>query len=149
MAATGVPVAGMTVTDGGDTTGSRSTAGPSAAMIAAALSRVRSLTPHEAAAALDHHTTTLDVRELAEGAATGRIPGAVPMPLGAFGLAADATGAWPLGSIAPVRPVLVYCAAGDRSALVADRLRLLGYRDVSHLAGGFTAWRDCGFPVER
>src|SRR5215210_730389 len=36
------------------------------------------------------------------------------------------------------RPVLLYCAAGNRSAFAARTLEELGYENVRSLAGGFT-----------
>ncbi len=44
--------------------------------------------------------------------------------------------------------VLVMCAGGVRSLFAAEGLQRLGYRDVSSVAGGFTAWKDAGLPVE-
>ncbi len=46
------------------------------------------------------------------------------------------------------RAILVYCAAGNRSAFAAKTLEELGYEDVVSLAGGFTDWKRNGFPVE-
>ena len=46
------------------------------------------------------------------------------------------------------RPLLVYCAAGNRSAFAAKTLAELGYQDVASLAGGFTDWKRNGFPTE-
>lgn len=44
--------------------------------------------------------------------------------------------------------VIVYCAAGNRSALAADTLREMGYRDVASMAGGFRGWVEAGGDVE-
>ncbi len=45
------------------------------------------------------------------------------------------------------RPVYIYCATGNRSALVADTMLKMGYPSVSNLAGGIARWRHLGFPV--
>jgi sulfur-carrier protein adenylyltransferase/sulfurtransferase len=42
--------------------------------------------------------------------------------------------------------IVVYCAAGMRSAFAAKTLQELGYTDVSSLAGGFGKWKDEGRP---
>ena len=47
----------------------------------------------------------------------------------------------------PQREVLLICAAGMRSLLVADALRRMGYKRVASIAGGFTRWRADGLPV--
>ena len=47
------------------------------------------------------------------------------------------------------RPVVLYCASGQRSALAANTLQeLLGYEDVSSMTGGITLWKDRGYEVE-
>ena len=46
------------------------------------------------------------------------------------------------------RPVVLYCAGGNRSAFAAKTLAELGYDDVASLAGGFTDWKRNGFPVQ-
>ena len=44
--------------------------------------------------------------------------------------------------------VVLYCGGGFRSALAADNLRQMGYRNVYSLAGGFRALQSEGFAVE-
>jgi rhodanese-related sulfurtransferase len=46
-------------------------------------------------------------------------------------------------------PIILYCGGGYRSALVADTLQLMGYKDVLSLVGGIRALHDAGFPLER
>jgi phage shock protein E len=46
------------------------------------------------------------------------------------------------------RPILVYCAAGNRAALAADSLQKMGYRHVFSLKGGLSAWLEAGGLVE-
>jgi len=41
-----------------------------------------------------------------------------------------------------------YCASGWRSALAACTAQEMGLSRVSHIEGGFAAWRDAGGPVE-
>jgi rhodanese-related sulfurtransferase len=46
--------------------------------------------------------------------------------------------------------VVVYCATStcDSSVIVGNRLVELGYRNVSHYAGGKRDWIEAGLPVE-
>ena len=46
------------------------------------------------------------------------------------------------------RPLVIYCAHGNRSLRVADALTNAGYRDAVSLAGGIVAWERAGLPVE-
>ena len=82
----------------------------------------------------------LDVREQDEWD-EGHIPGAVHVPRGHLESRVE--------RLAPdhERPVVVYCASGNRSAFAAKTLSELGYEDVVSLAGGFTDWKRNGFDV--
>lgn len=44
-------------------------------------------------------------------------------------------------------PVLLICAAGARSLLVAEALQRLGYADVASVAGGYSSWQAQGLPI--
>jgi rhodanese-related sulfurtransferase len=46
-------------------------------------------------------------------------------------------------------PMVLYCGGGFRSALVADNLQKMGYRNAISLDGGWRAWQQSGLPVER
>lgn len=43
--------------------------------------------------------------------------------------------------------IVVYCGGGYRSALVADNLQKMGYRNVYSMAGGIRLWRELGYPT--
>lgn len=84
----------------------------------------------------------LDVREPDEHA-QGVIPGATLLPRGLLEGRIEA--------VAPQRSakLVVYCAGGSRSALAASSLLALGYEHVRSLAGGMTAWRSAGGPIDK
>jgi rhodanese-related sulfurtransferase len=44
--------------------------------------------------------------------------------------------------------IILYCGGGYRSALVADTLQRMGYRNVISMDGGWKRWCDLGHPVE-
>ena len=44
-------------------------------------------------------------------------------------------------------PIVLYCGGGFRSALAADNLRKMGYRNVLSMDGGVRGWREKGFPL--
>lgn len=46
------------------------------------------------------------------------------------------------------RPVIVYCANGQRSILAASRLAAAGYTNVAELTGGYQSWIMALLPVE-
>jgi rhodanese-related sulfurtransferase len=44
--------------------------------------------------------------------------------------------------------LVLYCGGGFRSALAADNLRKMGYKNAISLDGGWRAYRESGLPVE-
>jgi len=45
------------------------------------------------------------------------------------------------------RRMVLYCGGGYRSALAADAIQRMGYRNVLSMAGGFRGWNEAGLPV--
>lgn len=109
---------------------------------------IRNLTPAEVEANLFVPDALLvDVREPEELSDDGLIAGAVHAPRGVLELRADPSSPQHRADFDPERRTILYCSTGERSALAADLLRRLGYRDVGHLDGGLVAWRAAGLPV--
>jgi sulfur-carrier protein adenylyltransferase/sulfurtransferase len=83
----------------------------------------------------------VDIRELEEWS-EGRIPGAVHIPRGNLESRIE--------QAAPdkTQPIVVYCAAGNRSVFGAKSLEELGYENVVSLAGGYVDWKRSGFDTE-
>ena len=83
----------------------------------------------------------VDVREQDEWD-EGHIPGAVHIPRGNLESRIERT--------APRRSerIVIYCAAGNRSAFAAKTLEELGYENVSSHAPGYEGWKRDGFPTQ-
>ena len=90
----------------------------------------------------------IDLRETEELTATGRIPGSIHVPRGMLEFRADPTSPYHQDPIDPSKRIILHCASGGRSALAATTLQAMGYSDVAHLDGGFTAWKAAGKSVE-
>lgn len=88
----------------------------------------------------------VDVREAGEIRFTGKARGAQAIPLGVLALKADPK--VPDATLAPGRPVAVYCASGGRSGMAARMLRQMGYETVWNI-GGLGDWRAAGGQVEK
>jgi phage shock protein E len=84
----------------------------------------------------------LDVRTAAEFA-TGYIAGAVNIDF------RSATFAQQLAKLDRAQHWLVHCASGKRSTAALTTLAELGFKQVTHLDGGFNAWQQAGLPVAR
>jgi rhodanese-related sulfurtransferase len=84
----------------------------------------------------------LDVRETQEYEG-GRLPKAIHIPLSQIGSRA--------GELAKLtaRPIVAYCASGNRSRMAGTALARIGFKDIYNLSGGYRAWKDAGLPVEK
>lgn len=89
----------------------------------------------------------VDIRERAELKAEGVIPGAFHAPRGLLEFWVDPTSPWHQRPLAPGKRLVLFCAAGWRSALAAKALQDMGRADVCHLGDGFSAWKAAGAPV--
>lgn len=106
---------------------------------------VRELAPQEASQLADSKPAHgrparyIDVRETSEWQ-EGHIVGAVHVPRGHLESRIEAA--------VPDRdtPLILYCAAGNRSVLAARQLADLGYTDVLSMSGGFQQWKSEGRP---
>ena len=91
----------------------------------------------------------VDVREAAELAAQGKIPGAVHATRGLLEFYADPSSPAHKPELASGKRLVVYCASGGRSALAAKALQDMGIGNVANMLGGFTTWQQEGGTIER
>jgi len=82
----------------------------------------------------------LDVREENEFARE-HIAGARLMPLSSFRAQLDAV------PLPRDKPIVLCCAAGNRSQAALRKLAAAGYTRVTHIGGGLAAWKSGGLPV--
>ena len=119
------------------------------AMLAEADAAVPRITPDEAKGLVGRPDVLfLDVREPAEVAASGKVPGAIAIPRGLVEFRADPTLPSHDAAFDRAKTVIAYCASGGRSALVGKTLKDMGYAKVRNL-GGFKGWVDAGGQVEK
>jgi rhodanese-related sulfurtransferase len=118
--------------------------------VKAAKSRISEVSPAELQGMLESVDDLLlvDVRESSEHE-QGHIRGALLVPRGILEAAADPTYTKHLPELSSARDrtLVLYCATGGRSALAADTLRLMGFRHVSSLDGGYVRWEQEALPV--
>ncbi len=108
-------------------------------MVVAAKRDIREFTPAEVEARLGGEFVLVDVRE-ADEFEQGTIPGSRLIPRGVL----ESN----IGLQIPDRSteIILYCAAGARSALAAKSLQEMGYGNVSSMSGGFGQWKSEGRP---
>ncbi len=90
----------------------------------------------------------VDLRDRSERERHGVLPGSVHAPypdlrdnLAAGGLLHEL-------SSATARPLVFYCAYGERSAMAVEAARGAGFGEARHLHGGVDAWTKAGAPLD-
>jgi len=112
------------------------------ALVDAAKSRVREISAEDTRRKLQSGGAhVIDVREESEWAA-GHIKGAEYIGRGV--LERDVETRIPDKNA----ELILYCGGGFRSALSADNLQSMGYKNVLSMAGGWREWQSKGFPTE-
>ena len=82
----------------------------------------------------------LDVRESGEWS-NGHIPGARHITLSQLDKRISEIEKY------KTRPMIIYCASGNRSRSACNKLKQAGFEQVFNLDGGIAAWSDSGLPV--
>lgn len=96
----------------------------------------------------DPGVVLVDIRDIRELWRDGTIPGALHAPRGMLEFWVDPESPYHKEVFASGKRFLLFCAAGWRSALAAKAVQDMGLEGVSHMGGGFTAWKEAGGPVE-
>lgn len=121
-------------------------------MVAEALADVPTVTPVEAQRRIqqDPSTLVIDVRDAADIAATGTVPGAINVSYGTLTYAADheVPQDWRDPRLQDrSRPIITTCILNPLGALGGKLLKDMGFANVYILAGGVQAWKEAGLPV--
>ena len=95
----------------------------------------------------DDPPVLVDIRDIREVWIEGSIPDAKHAPRGMVEFWADPETDYYKPFFHPGNRYVLYCNEGGRSALAARDLRGMGYPDVAHLEGGFTAWQAADAPI--
>ena len=119
-------------------------------VVARAKATIKECTVSEARQCLGASTLLIDIREAAEYE-RGHIPGAILSPRGLLEFEihrlVDCTSTDP-GMAPEDREIVLYCGTGGRSALAAETLNAMGYRNVRSMAGGIVAWAAAQLPID-
>lgn len=90
----------------------------------------------------------LDIREIQECVDLGIIPGAKHAPRGMLEFWADPASPYGRDYFDENKRTIVYCAGGGRSVYAVKALEDMGYKNVAHLASGFTGWKAADEDIE-
>ncbi len=91
----------------------------------------------------------VDLREAAERARHGEIPGSMHLPYPTLAENIRPGGVLHTLATAAATRLLFYCAYGERSAMAVQAAQDAGLADCRHLAGGLDAWNKAGGKIVR
>ena len=90
----------------------------------------------------------IDIRDVRELEKEGRIKNSIHIPRGMLEFWIDPSSQYfKEGKLDLEKEMVLFCAAGARSALAAKSLQDMGFQKVSHVMGGFSALQDSEFEV--
>lgn len=99
----------------------------------------------EAASKMRDGIVFVDLREESERRRDGAIADSLHVPYQSLSMALAPGGV--LAEMAKERPLLLYCAFGERSALALKALTAAGFKNAKHLGGGTDAWAKAKLPL--
>src|SRR5258708_7300100 len=112
-------------------------------LVADAKKNITEISPGDAATrSKSGEAVIADVRDKDEWD-EGHIPAAIHMSRGTIELDIEEKGPDPNAMI------ICHCGGGGRSALAAESLQKMGYKNVRNMAGGFKAWKADGLPTAK
>ena len=115
-----------------------------------ALKEIKTLSVDQALELVKENKCSLvDIRDIRELDKEGRIQNSAHIPRGMLEFWMDPQSAYfKSGKIDMEKEIVLFCAGGLRSALATKSLKDMGYKNVSHIEGGFSSMKNKGFDVE-
>ena len=96
----------------------------------------------------DSSCNLIDVRELNELDAAGRVDGASHIPRGMLEVYLDPNSpVFQNGQLDQNKEFVLFCAGGVRSALAVKSLMDMVYKKISHIEGGFASMSNSKFKI--
>jgi rhodanese-related sulfurtransferase len=117
-------------------------------LIARAMAQIETVPLEKAQILLDDPDTIfVDIRDIRELEREGMIPNAIHAPRGMLEFWVDPDSPYYKPIFGEGKRLVLYCASAWRSALAAETLENMGVPNVSHLEGGFSAWKKAQLPT--
>ena len=121
----------------------------SQSLVQEALKVVKTILPEEALEkSKNNQCNLIDIRDALELQNEGRIEKALNISRGLleFSIHPDSPYVKKYG-LDLNKEIVLFCAAGGRSALAAKTLQEMGFKNVSHIDGGFNSMKNSGFKI--
>ena len=118
-------------------------------LVAEASSEVKTINTNQAYNLVKENKCNLiDLRDIRELEKEGRIENSIHIPRGMLEFWIDPNSQYfKEGKLDLQKEMVLFCAAGARSALAAKSLQDMGFEKVSHVEGGFGAIKQSKFKI--
>ena len=118
-------------------------------LVAEALSEIKTISPKEALELSNKNQCNLiDIRDGLELQKLGRIENSFHISRGLLEFSINPDSAYVQNNNLDLnKEIVLFCAAGGRSALAVKTLKEMGFKKVSHIEGGFGNMSNSGFKV--
>ena len=119
-------------------------------LVSEALNEVKTITPEEAMKLNSENKCNLiDIRDGVELEKLGAIENSFHIPRGLLEFSIHPESAYVQNNQIDLnKETVLFCAAGGRSALAAKTLKEMGFKNVSHVEGGFGLMVQKGFKIK-
>ncbi len=120
-------------------------------LISEASKEIKTITAEEALKLTDEKKCNLiDLREEGELNNNGSIENSTHIPRGLLEFSLNQNSPLVQNKIIDInKEMVLFCAAGGRSALAAKTLNDMGFKNVSHIDGGFNVMTHKGFKIKK
>ena len=119
-------------------------------LVSEALNEVKTITPEEAMKLNSENKCNLiDIRDGVELQKLGAIENSFHIPRGLLEFSIHPESGYVQNNQMDLnKEIVLFCAAGGRSALAAKTLKEMGFKNVSHVEGGFGLMVQKGFKTK-
>ena len=118
-------------------------------LVKEALSEITTISPSQALEKLNKNECNLiDIRDAVELENLGKIESSINIPRGLLEFMIHPESVFIQNNNLDLnKEIVLFCAAGGRSALAVKTLKEMGFKKVSHVEGGFGSMSNSGFKV--
>ena len=119
-------------------------------LVAEALNEIKTITPEDAMKLdSENKCNLIDIRDGVELQKLGAIENSFHIPRGLLEFSIHPESAYVQNNQLDLnKETVLFCAAGGRSALAAKTLKEMGFKNVSHVEGGFGLMVQKGFKIK-
>ena len=118
-------------------------------LVKEALSEITTISSSQALDKLNKNECNLiDIRDAVELEKLGKIESSINIPRGLLEFLIHPESAFVQNNNLDLnKEIVLFCAAGGRSALATKTLKEMGYEKVCHIGGGFSALKNSKFKI--